>query len=90
MPRVIWLTKRRRQSLEDEILVSVELARWMSEQIRGSDTEELRLQQLRLHIQDALGVGLSTWFNWRFWRQAKKCKPVPCPPFQEMNIDVLE
>lgn len=90
MPKVIWLTKRRLKSLEDEILLSVDIARWMSEEVRGNDTEEFRLQQLRLHIQDALAVGLGTWFNWKFWRRAKVCKPVPCPPFQEATLDVLE
>lgn len=88
--RVVFLTKKRLKSLEDEILVSVDIAHWMS-QMRGDDTEQLRVWQLRLHIQDALAVGLYTRFDWRFWRRRRKvCKPVPCPPFEEMNIHVTD
>jgi len=27
-------------------------------------------------------------WNWRFWRRNKKCRPIPCPPFEEVRLEV--
>lgn len=29
-------------------------------------------------------------WNWRFWRWNKKCRPIPCPPFEEVRLEVEE
>lgn len=87
MARYWFLTSRRLKDLEDEILGQVTVENWMSTEVRGDDTPQVRAQHLRLAVQQ--GLRNATWRPqwWARWRRTKPCIEVPCPAFEEVHLE---
>jgi hypothetical protein len=53
-------------------------------------TEEDRAEQVSFMAGEAVHVALELYLPpwWRFWRRRKKCRPIPCPAFEPVELRI--
>lgn len=85
---MLFLTEKRKARLINHLLDSIWEANYLSYEVRGNDTPGLRRDQMRIHVKSAFRTIERERRWWQRKPKYKPCVPVPCPAFEDAELEV--
>jgi hypothetical protein len=89
---MIFLTGKRQKALEQIVATAIAQEGWHYENVvlDCDQSEPGRIKALQGAVQDELNFYFHRRPWWKFWDRPKKCKPAPCPPWENVNLEVSD
>lgn len=89
---MIFLTVKRQRKLEEIIRYAIVAGAWHHDNVLferdQSDAERVRTIQGMVEQELAFYFHRRPW--WKLWNRPKKCRPIPCPSWESVDLRIEE